>query len=166
MPTASAPRTSSSTPGFVAPEVVHRLALDARTDLFSLGATLYYALTGCAPFAARTLAELATVWGEEPAPPSERVPGIPTALDALVLSMLRIDPDRRPGSAFEVMQRLAASSRNWPNAYANDCMAAAVGCYSSLARGYRRNQACPPTVASAACTRTRRPNTACRSNAR
>jgi hypothetical protein len=96
------------TPGFVAPEVVYRLGMDARTDLFSLGATLYYALTGCRPFPARTLAELADAWRNEPVPPGQFVVGIPAALDALVLSLLQIDPALRPGSAFEVMQRLAA----------------------------------------------------------
>jgi hypothetical protein len=96
------------TPSFVAPEVVHHLGLDARTDLFSLGATLYFALTGRKPFAARTLADLHDAWREQPAAPSHFVPAIPAALDALVLSLLCIDPDRRPRSAFEVIQRLAA----------------------------------------------------------
>jgi len=98
------------TPGFVAPEVVHHLPLDARTDLFSLGATLYYALTGKRPFNARTLAELAEAWRREPTPPGELIAGIPEALDALVLSLLRMDPATRPSRAFEVMQRLAAIS--------------------------------------------------------
>ena len=96
------------TPGFVAPEVVHHLALDARTDLFSLGATLYFALTGRKPFVARSFAELSEAWREEPLPPSQLVPGIPAALDALVLALLRIDPAGRPRSTFEVMQRLLA----------------------------------------------------------
>jgi Protein kinase domain/AAA ATPase domain len=98
------------TPGFVAPEVVHHLRLDARTDLFSVGATLYYALTGQRPFVARTLAELAEVWRREPTPPSALVPGIPSALDALISSLLQMEPARRPNSAFEVMQRLSALS--------------------------------------------------------
>jgi hypothetical protein len=101
-------RQVAGTPGFVAPEVVHRLSLDARTDLFSLGATLYHALTGSRPFAARTLAELRDVWQTEPVPLAELVPGIPSALDTLVSSLLRVDPARRPSSAFEVLQRLAA----------------------------------------------------------
>jgi hypothetical protein len=96
------------TPSFVAPEVVHRSALDARTDVFSVGATLYHALTGCRPFAARTLGELAEGWRHDPTPPGQLVTGIPAALDALILSMLQVDPARRPSSAFEVMQRLAA----------------------------------------------------------
>jgi hypothetical protein len=99
---------SVGTPAFIAPEVVHSMALDARTDLFSLGATLYFSLTGRAPFAARVFAELREAWRHEPVPPSQVVPGIPPALDALVLSLLRIDPAERPRSAFEVMHRLAA----------------------------------------------------------
>jgi serine/threonine protein kinase len=96
------------TPGFVAPEVVHHLRLDARTDLFSVGATLYYALTGQRPFAARTLADLNELFRGEPVLVSALVPGTPPALDALIASLLQVDPARRPSSAFEVMQRLAA----------------------------------------------------------
>jgi hypothetical protein len=96
------------TPSFIAPEVLHQLSLDGRTDLFSLGATLYYAITGRSPFAARNFAELRELWRMEPVPPSQLTAAIPPALDALLLSMLRIDPAQRPRSAFEVMQRLCA----------------------------------------------------------
>lgn len=96
------------TPAFAAPEVVHHAELDGRTDLFSIGATLYYALTGQPPFLAREFAQLPQAWRNEPTPPSKLVPGIPPALDHLVASLLRIDPAERPRSAFEVIQRLAA----------------------------------------------------------
>jgi hypothetical protein len=96
------------TPGFVAPEVMRRQTLDARTDLFSLGATLYFALTGKRPFAARSLADANEAWQHEPPPPSAHVPNLPEALDGLVVSLLQLDVTRRPASAFEVMQRLGA----------------------------------------------------------
>jgi hypothetical protein len=96
------------TPPFVPPEVLHRSTLDARTDLFSLGATLYFALTGRLSFPARDFSKLHEVWGRHPAPPSAIVEGIPPALDALVLSLISLDPAMRPRTAFEVMQRLAA----------------------------------------------------------
>jgi hypothetical protein len=96
------------TPSFIAPEVLHQLSLDGRTDLFSLGATLYYAITGRAPFPARKFADLRELWRIEPLPPSQLVAALPPALDALVLSLLRIDPAQRPRTAFEVMQRLCA----------------------------------------------------------
>ena len=98
----------AGTPAFVAPEVVHRSALDGRTDLFSLGATLFYALTKRPPFAARSFHELVTAWNRKPMPPSSFDSQIPPALDALVLSLLSLDPARRPRTAFEVMQRLSA----------------------------------------------------------
>ncbi len=96
------------TPAFVAPEVLHRLTLDARTDLFSLGATLYYTLTGRSAFGARDFSELRNAWAHRPVPASEHMRGIPPALDALLASLLSIDPAKRPRTAFEVSQRLAA----------------------------------------------------------
>ncbi|HEX4354545.1 MAG TPA: protein kinase, partial [Polyangiales bacterium] len=96
------------TPAFVAPESVQRSAIDGRTDLFSLGATMYFALTKELAFPARSFAEVLHTWSSKPAPPSAHVPGIPAALDELVLSLLSIDPALRPQSTFEVMQRLAA----------------------------------------------------------
>ncbi|MFI5307362.1 MAG: protein kinase, partial [Polyangiales bacterium] len=95
------------TPAFVAPEVLHRSTLDARTDLFSLGGTLYYTLTGRTPFAARDFNALLDAWSRKPLPPSALAPDVPKELDALVLSLLNLTPALRPRSAFEVMQRLA-----------------------------------------------------------
>ena len=94
------------TPAFVAPEVLKQSALDGRTDLFSFGATLYYALTGRPPYLARSFAELPELWTVTPTPPSSLVHDIPEALDALVMSLLGLEPAMRPRTAFEVMQRL------------------------------------------------------------
>ena len=98
----------AGTPAFVAPEVVHRSALDGRADLFSLGATLYYALTKRPPYSARGFRELATAWTRKPQLPSAFAPEIPAALDLLVMTLLSLDPARRPRNAYEVMQRLSA----------------------------------------------------------
>ncbi|MEY4582153.1 MAG: hypothetical protein RL701_6856 [Pseudomonadota bacterium] len=96
------------TPAFVATETLQRLALDARTDLFSLGATLYHALTGQVPFRAQTFAQVLAAWSGAVIPPSSLTPDVPAALDDLVLALISIEPALRPHSAFEVMQRLAA----------------------------------------------------------
>jgi serine/threonine-protein kinase len=96
------------TPPCCAPEVVAAQALDARTDLYALGATLYFALVGRHAYPAGNFAMLAELWRESLARPSQLVEDIPEALDALVLSLLRLDPDARPGSAAEVMLRLSA----------------------------------------------------------
>jgi hypothetical protein len=96
------------TPAFTAPETLHRLALDARTDLYSLGVTLYYVLTGRLPYPARTFADLIAAWSCKVVPPSAIVADIPVALDDLVLALINVEPALRPQSAFDVMQRLAA----------------------------------------------------------
>jgi tetratricopeptide (TPR) repeat protein len=102
------PSSIVGTAAFVAPEVVHRSALDARTDLFSFGATLYFALTGRPPYPARGFSQLAELWTIALPPPSSLVDDIPETLDALVMSLLCLEPAMRPRTAFEVMQRLTA----------------------------------------------------------
>ena len=92
---------------FVAPEALYGGALDARTDLFSLGCTLYFALTGRLAFPARDFSQLLTAWTSKPAPPSAYASDVPAALDSLVASLISLEPALRPRSAFEVMQRLA-----------------------------------------------------------
>jgi hypothetical protein len=99
------------TPAFVAPEVVSRLTSDARTDLYSLGGTLYYALTGQLPYPVSDFAGLAQAWQTPPLPPSGVAPedaALPEALDELVLALLAQDPVDRPSTAYEVMARLSA----------------------------------------------------------
>jgi len=102
------------TPPFIAPESLHRLALDQRADLFALGAVAYSLLTGSHAYPARSVAGLWEVWRRTPARPSEVVarlnkpslPAIPAELDEFVMSMLTLDPLGRPGSAAEVIDRL------------------------------------------------------------
>ena len=96
------------TPALIAPEALQRLSLDARTDLYSLGVTLYYALTGRLPYAARTFLELQDAWRIKPAAPSLLVSEVPAALDDLVLSLINVEAGLRPSTAFDVMQQLAA----------------------------------------------------------
>ncbi len=96
------------TPAFVAPEVVRREPLDARTDLFSFGATLYFALTGRSPYPARNFGHLEDLWSLAVPPPSTLAGDVPEALDALVMTLLCVEPAMRPRAAFEVMQRLSA----------------------------------------------------------
>lgn len=96
------------TPPCCAPESVQRQMLDGRTDLFGLGATLYYVLVGRHAYPARQFSTLSDAWRCGFARPSELVVDIPQALDALVLDLLRLEPDARPASAAEVMDRLCA----------------------------------------------------------
>jgi hypothetical protein len=94
------------TPPFLAPEVLQMQALDARADLFSLGALAYYLLTGRHAFPARRLHDLRDVWRSSPAAPIRLAPDIPPALNSLVLQLLSLDRGTRAHSAPEVMTRL------------------------------------------------------------
>jgi serine/threonine-protein kinase len=94
------------TPPCCPPEAVDGEELDGRTDLFALGATAYFALTGRHAYGAHTFTELRNAWSRAPRPPSHYAAGVPPALDALVLSLLSLDRAARPGSAAEVMERL------------------------------------------------------------
>jgi hypothetical protein len=89
-----------------APEVFNSQLLDARTDLYALGATLYYTLTRRMPYPVRDFKQLRDAWLQSPAPPSQWVAGIPAALDDLVMALLQLDPAGRPANAAEVMERL------------------------------------------------------------
>ncbi len=96
------------TPTCCAPESVHLQPLDGRTDLYSLGATLYQLLCGRPVYMARSFEALADCWQMGFARPCELQPDVPESLEGLLLDLLRLEPDARPASAAEVMQRLSA----------------------------------------------------------
>ncbi len=98
----------AGTPPFVAPEVLQAEPLDARADLYSIGALAYFLLTGENAFPAKRLDELLEVWRREPRRVSAVVPEVPEALDDLVMSLMSLDPVARPSSAAEVIDRLSA----------------------------------------------------------
>lgn len=101
-------RVTVGTPQFIAPEAYLGQVLDARTDLFSLGATAYFALTGRHAYPnARSFAAMRDAWRTRPAPPSRYVPELPGELDQLVMALVHLDPITRPASAAEVMEKLS-----------------------------------------------------------
>jgi tetratricopeptide (TPR) repeat protein len=106
--TVGKPREIVGTPGFIAPECLDAVALDVRSDLYSLGAVAYWALTKRVPVDARSLKDLADRASDQVFAPSLHVPEIPKELDALVLSMLARDPMARPPSAAYLIDRLTA----------------------------------------------------------
>jgi tRNA A-37 threonylcarbamoyl transferase component Bud32 len=98
----------AGTAPYVAPEAVHSQALDARTDLYALGALAYWTLTGYDAYPARDTRELRQLWPRPILPPSAIVADVPEALDALVMSLLNLDAQARPGHAAEVIVRLTS----------------------------------------------------------
>jgi hypothetical protein len=96
------------TPACCPPESVNLQPLDGRADLYSLGATLYFLLVGRHAYLARHFSALSDCWLSGFARPSELRSDLPAALDELLLDLMRLEPDARPASAAEVMQRLSA----------------------------------------------------------
>jgi hypothetical protein len=92
----------------VPPEALMQQALDGRADLYALGGTLYFALTGVHAYSARDTAQLHELWQRGLHPPSALAKDIPAELDALVLALLSRDRMARPRSAAEVIDRLTA----------------------------------------------------------
>jgi tetratricopeptide (TPR) repeat protein len=87
---------------FLAPELMRGGAEpDGRADVYALGICLYELLAGKRPFTAESLVDLARqVLEGEPPPPSSHVPGVPRALDRVVLRALAARPaDRYPDAA-------------------------------------------------------------------
>ncbi|MFN3430360.1 MAG: serine/threonine-protein kinase PknK, partial [Candidatus Sericytochromatia bacterium] len=92
---------------YLSPEIVKRGAVDARADLYSLGALAYEMLTGRAPFVYPTPMEVLRAHvGESPEPPSRVKPGIPTDLERVVMRLLAKEPIDRFQSAYEVLEAL------------------------------------------------------------
>jgi serine/threonine-protein kinase len=103
--------TLAGTPLYMAPEAITAPeSVDARSDLYALGAVGYYALVGADVFTGRSVVE---VCGHhlhsEPVPPSERTDArVPADLEALLLACLAKAPADRPNGARDLRHRLRA----------------------------------------------------------
>lgn len=92
------PEVIAGTFAYMAPEQTGRMnrSMDARSDLYSLGVTLYELFTGRLPFTASEPME----WihchiARQPLPPSVRADGLPRAIDGIVLKLLAKNPEDR-----------------------------------------------------------------------
>lgn len=99
------------TPHYMAPEsITNPSGVDARCDLYAVGALAYALLTGVPPFEGATVVEVCFHHLHSTAlPPSSRLgSALPAALERLVLQCLEKDPQRRPASAQALASSLAA----------------------------------------------------------
>jgi serine/threonine-protein kinase len=81
---------------YMSPEQLNAESLTGLSDLFSLGVTLYELLVGEVPFKATNIAVLMTkITTEDPAPVSNRRPGIPPSVDAVLAKSLAKRPENR-----------------------------------------------------------------------
>jgi eukaryotic-like serine/threonine-protein kinase len=102
--------TATGSPLYMSPEQATAAAdPDARSDIYSLGATAYVLLTGHVPFDGRNPVQVMIAHARDPVvPPSKRRPGLPADLDEIVLRCLAKSPDERFPDILSLDRALAA----------------------------------------------------------
>jgi DNA-binding beta-propeller fold protein YncE len=98
---------------YVAPEQIRGERIDARADVYALGCLLFFALTGVVPF--RRDSDEARLWAhlsEPPPKPTDLVPEIPHAFDAVIERALAKDPEERYQSAGDLGRAALAAAAN------------------------------------------------------
>jgi len=95
---------------YMSPEQVQQPhAADPRSDIYSLGVTLYQLCTGKLPFEGNHFAVMMAHVNQEPVPPSRLRPDLSSELSRLILDALAKDPSQRPPSCSVFQERLAAA---------------------------------------------------------
>jgi len=98
------------TPGYMSPEQFQAIAVDERTDIYSLGVVLFEMLTGSLPFTAQTPMALAMKHLMDPPPlPRSLRSELPVWAEKVVLRCLDKDPARRFPTALALLAELRAS---------------------------------------------------------
>jgi eukaryotic-like serine/threonine-protein kinase len=125
------PGSAVGTVSYMSPEQARGMPLDARTDLFSLGAVIYEMATGKTPFGGGSTADVFVALLRENPPPVSKVnPAMPRKLDPIVEKLLAKDPAQRYANAGQLREDLEsldvpanhpaaqAAGRKWPLAVA------------------------------------------------
>jgi hypothetical protein len=99
------------TAAYLSPEQAQGVAVDPRSDVYSLGCVLYEMLTGRKPFTGDSALAIAYKHvREQPAPPSQVNPDVPPELEAVVLTAMAKDPDQRFPSGAAMREALSAAA--------------------------------------------------------
>lgn len=106
----TAPGMVIGTPAYISPEQAQGLALDRRTDIYSLGIVLYEMATGQLPFNADDITALLIQHVQQaPPPPRSIVPNLPGSLESVILKTLEKKADRRFQTARALADALHAT---------------------------------------------------------
>ena len=99
-----------ASPHYMSPEQATGNAIDARSDIFSLGCVVYEMLAGVAPFTGSAADEVvAQIINKNPAPPSARNHNIRSGFDYIVARAMAKDPDHR----YQTAREMASDLRKW-----------------------------------------------------
>ena len=115
-PAADPPEVIAGTLAYMAPEQTGRMnrSIDTRSDLYAVGVVLYQMLTGTLPFTASEPMEWVHCHiARRPVPPDERVPGVPTALSAIVMKLLAKTAEERYQTAAGLAADLQRCHAEW-----------------------------------------------------
>jgi serine/threonine-protein kinase len=127
------------TPSYMAPEQATGKRTDQRADIFALGSVLYELITAEKAFPGEsTTAIIYKIVNEDPIPPRALEPGVPAALEAVIMKALSKDPSRRFQSC-EDLQRALRQAKASPNPeFAPAKPPATLAVRSSISRYARR----------------------------
>lgn len=115
-PAVSNQETLEGTLAYISPEQTGRMNrdIDCRTDLYSLGITLYELLTGHTPFETTDPMEMVHCHlAKKPSAPVERNPMIPRAISDIILKLLSKTPEERYQSAYGLQTDLEKCMKQW-----------------------------------------------------
>jgi serine/threonine-protein kinase len=99
------------TPDYIAPEQVHLRPITPKTDIYNLGATMYWSFTKrhiptALPKENSLVGSLDDKFIDKPKPVRELNPRCPDILNDLIMACVQVDPEARPADMDEVVQRL------------------------------------------------------------
>ena len=110
------PETLAGTLAYMAPEQTGRMnrSIDARSDLYALGVTLYQMFTGSLPFTATDPMEWVHCHiARQPVPPSERLEGVPALVSAIIMKLMAKTAEERYQTAGGVERDLRRCLAGW-----------------------------------------------------
>jgi len=111
--TMTAAGTVVGSPMYMSPEQMQAQPVDRRSDIYSLGAVLYFMFTGVEPFAGKDVQEIMMKHLRgRPRPPHEVEPSVPRPLSDAIMRCLEVDPGRRFPSAGDLAAVLTGTLKS------------------------------------------------------
>lgn len=126
------PETFEGTPLYASPEQLDQTTLDARSDVYSLGATLYFALAGKPPFEG-TVAQIASRQIMQPFP-AEKLHDTPAEVVNLVAHLMHRDPGHRPQNGGDARSEIERILRDYQMAGQQTAVEWMAGRFTSINR--------------------------------